>query len=528
MENFVQLIKTLDRTTSYNQKVGAIINYFDRTHEEEAICALYILIGKNFGRPIKPSLLREWAAACAQLPSWLFESSYHTVGDLAETIALLLSKEKLGKIDSLQYYIQKLQSLRKSTDEEKKIFVLSVWAELDRWHCFVFNKLITGGFRIGVSEKLIAKALAKKYNLSEAIVLHRLMGSWQLVNQTVTSLLLDDAFAIDGSRPFPFCLAHGFNEADCNHLNLGQWHVSYKWDGIRCQIVKRNDELFLWSRGEELINNQFPDLCKELNGLPNGLVVDAELLVYKNNQVGTFNDLQRRLGRKKPSAKLLNELPIKLFCFDLLEYEGRDIRDFQLKERILILKNLVDHLQNSKLVLPPELMPETWDEAALMKNMARTVNAEGLMIKNLAGKYESGRKKGNWYKWKLDPFTVDAVLIYAQSGHGRRANLFTDYTFAVWHQQQLVPVAKAYSGLTDKEILEVDAFVKKNTLERFGPVRSVSASLVFEIAFEGIQLSTRHKSGVAMRFPRILRWRKDKLPEQADHLDYLKSLIHIT
>jgi DNA ligase-1 len=357
------------------------------------------------------------------------------------------------------------------------------------------------------------------------------MGDWNPEDTTYNQLILSPRKEDLIYKPYPFYLA---NSLDQDLEKLGsclQWVYENKWDGIRAQLIKRNDEVMIWSRGEELISKQFPELLEMGRLLNNGTVIDGEILPFKNGKIGSFNDLQKRLGRKNVGKTTLENSPVILKAYDLLEFDAEDIRNQKYVDRRISLENLIISLNNEKLQLSKYYFFKNWKEVETAHCQARINKSEGLMIKNLNAIYKVGRKKGDWWKWKVDPLTIDAVLTYAMRGHGRRANLFTDYTFALWKtndkgDRELVTFAKAYSGLTDKEFKEVDAFIKKNTLERFGPVRSVRAKLVFEIAFEGIASSSRHKSGVAVRFPRILRWRKDKTIKDANSINDLKSLIH--
>ena len=396
---------------------------------------------------------------------------------------------------------------------------------------FVFNKLITGGFRIGVSQKLMTKSIANVTGIDQDTIAYQIMGDWNPEDTTYNQLILSPRKEDLIYKPYPFYLA---NSLDQDLEKLGsclQWVYENKWDGIRAQLIKRNDEVMIWSRGEELISKQFPELLEMGSLLNNGTVIDGEILPFKNGKIGSFNDLQKRLGRKNVGKTTLENSPVILKAYDLLEFDADDIRNQKYVDRRISLENLIISLKNEKLQLSKYYFFKNWKEVETAHCQARINKSEGLMIKNLNAIYKVGRKKGDWWKWKVDPLTIDAVLTYAMRGHGRRANLFTDYTFALWKtndkgDRELVTFAKAYSGLTDKEFKEVDAFIKKNTLERFGPVRSVRAKLVFEIAFEGIASSSRHKSGVAVRFPRILRWRKDKTIKDANSINDLKSLIH--
>jgi DNA ligase-associated putative exonuclease len=299
-----------------------------------------------------------------------------------------------------------------------------------------------------------------------------------------------------------------------------------RWDGIRAQLIRRAGRSFLWSRGEELLNGRFPEVEEAGALLPEGTVLDGELLPWVDDAPLAFAQMQRRIGRKTLGRKILTEVPVVLVAFDLLEEGGEDLRDRPLVERRARLGALLAHTGLAgRLVLSPAVAWRDWPDIVAARARARETGAEGLMLKRSASVYGVGRRRGDWWKWKVDPLSVDAVLIYAQPGSGRRAGLFTDYTFGIWDGDRLVPFAKAYSGLTDDESRRVDAFVRRNTLEKFGPVRTVRPELVFELAFEGIQRSTRHKSGVAVRFPRMARWRTDKRPEDADTLETVRALI---
>ena len=420
----------------------------------------------------------------------------------------------------------------KNLDELKQCeYLKNRWSHLNYYSKFVFNKLITGGFRIGVSQKLMTKSIANVTGIDQDTIAYQIMGDWNPEDTTYNQLILSPRKEDLIYKPYPFYLA---NSLDQDLEKLGSclhWVYENKWDGIRAQLIKRNDEVMIWSRGEELISKQFPELLEMGSLLNNGTVIDGEILPFKNGKIGSFNDLQKRLGRKNVGKTTLENSPVILKAYDLLEFNADDIRNQKYVDRRISLENLIISLKNEKLQLSKYYFFKNWKEVETAHCQARINKSEGLMIKNLNAIYKVGRKKGDWWKWKVDPLTIDAVLTYAMRGHGRRANLFTDYTFALWKtndkgDRELVTFAKAYSGLTDKEFKEVDAFIKKNTLERFGPVRSVRAKLVFEIAFEGIASSSRHKSGVAVRFPRILRWRKDKTIKDANSINDLKSLIH--
>lgn len=446
---------------------------------------------------------------------------------MAETIALLLPEPEQSSDAPLAEWVeQRLLPLREMAADEQRRRLVLAWRQMDRGQRLVWNKLLTGGFRIGVSQTLVVRALAEVSGLPAAVIAHRLMGVWEPTPDFFEQLLAPETSDADVSRPYPFCLAHPLIVEPATLGDVSQWLVEWKWDGIRAQCVRRRGQMALWSRGEELITERFPELHPAAETLPHGVVLDGEIVAWKDGEVMPYGVLQRRIGRKTVGKKLLDEAPVRLIAFDLLEFDGRDIRARPLVERRKLLEALLAALPDDPhLGLSPVECAATWDELAAVRQQSRQRNVEGLMLKRLDSPYGVGRVTGQWWKWKIDPHTIDAVLIYAQRGHGRRASLYTDYTFGVWSNGELVPFAKAYSGLTDEEIHQVDRFVRHNTLEKHGPVRRVKPQLVFELAFEDIQLSKRHRSGVAVRFPRMSRWRTDKTPDQADTLDAINALL---
>jgi len=527
MRRFAALIEELDSTNKTTKKVAALTQYFKAASKEDALWAVALLSHRRPSRPVTTTLMRAWAAELAQLPEWLFEESYHIVGDLAETIALLVQQEAKRTPPSLSQCIEEIIALKPKEEEEKKAYILHSWQSLDNFERFVFNKILTGGFRIGVSQKLMTRALSKAVDIDENILAHRLMGQWSPQTTTFDELILNPNPEDQISQPYPFFLAYALEDDFQEKEAVENWHIEHKWDGMRAQLIVREDKHFLWSRGEELITDKFPELACLADHLPNGTVVDGELLPYKDEQIGDFKALQKRIGRKTVSQKLQKDIPIVIMLYDLLEWEGKDVRALPLAERQDLLAKLYHQVKadNVPLLLSEVMQFSSWKEVALEREKAAEKRSEGLMLKHRDSPYAVGRKKGTWWKWKSDPKTIDAVLTYAMRGHGRRTNLYTDYTFGLWQEDTLVTFAKAYSGLTDAEIKKVDHFVKQNTLDRFGPVRQVKPELVFEIAFEGIAASPRHKSGVAVRFPRILRWRHDKKITDANSLEDLKQLL---
>jgi DNA ligase-1 len=529
MKLFAELVKTIDSTTKTNAKVEALAHYFTTAHDQDKVWTIAILSHRRPKRPINSTLIREFAAQLAQIPLWLFEESYHIVGDLAETIALVVPQSTQTSTKSLTQFITEIIALKPKTEAEKKEYLIENWTQLNYYERFVFTKLITGGFRIGVSQKLMTRALAKATEIDEETLAYKLMGNWNPNSITFSELVLEHNYKAELSKPYPFYLAYPVEDEVVNKAEVEDFYFEHKWDGIRAQLIVREEQLFVWSRGEELVTHQFPEFEIFAKHLPNGSVLDGEILAYPNQSIGDFKDLQQRINRKTVTKQLLEKVPVIFKAYDILEYHSTDIRSQSYHERRDILDQLYSTTTSNIPCFHLSFLMQfsSWSEAAKERETAREKKSEGLMIKRRSSAYGVGRKKGDWYKWKSDPFTIDAVLTYAMRGHGRRSNLFTDYTFALWDntKENLVTFAKAYSGLTDAEFKQVDQWIKKNTLDRFGPVRSVTPEHVFEIAFEGIANSKRHKSGVATRFPRIVRWRKDKPITEANTLDDLKALI---
>jgi DNA ligase-1 len=535
MKAFASLIRMLDSTNKTNRKVAALADYFREASEADKVWTIAILSHRRPPRPVNTRLLREWAAELADIPLWLFEESYHIVGDLAETIALIVPfRGNTGTgLPGLAQYLEELKGLKPETEEDKKAYLQHHWPKLDYYERFVFTKFFTGGFRIGVSQKLMIRALSHATGIEEDLLAYRLMGNWDPSTITFRELVLDPQEEEHLSRPYPFYLAYALEHSLEDLGDTRDWVMEHKWDGIRAQVIVRNQTLFVWSRGEELVTESYPEFRTLARLLPDGTVLDGEILPFPMGQIGSFNDLQKRLGRKKVSRSLLEKVPVILRAYDLLEWKGSDIRHREFSYRNKLLAELVKPLADDPgipLDLSQAMNIPAWDAARKEQECSREKRSEGLMLKRKNAPYQVGRKKGDWWKWKVAPMTIDAVLTYAMRGHGRRSNLFTDYTFALWDekengQRELVTFAKAYSGLTDAEFREVDAWIKQNTLERFGPVRSVTPTHVFEIAFEGIARSKRHKSGIATRFPRMLRWRRDKTIDQANSIADLEHLI---
>ena len=533
MKQFAALVYTIGTSTKTNEKLQALQDYFATAPAKDMVWVIAVFTGRRPKRIVNSTFLKDLCINICDIPFWLFEECYHTVGDLGETIALLLPKaENVNATEkTLSFYLEHFISILKESDEIKKAFILDCWQQMDRNEKFVFNKLITGGFRIGVSQTIMVKALAKTKDVSPSIIAHRISGNWDPATTIADDLLSESSSNIDHSKPYPFYLSYAVEGEPADLGDITEWTAEWKWDGIRGQIIKRNNELFVWSRGEELVTEKFPEYHDFAAALPEGLVLDGEIICLDTSASDgivrplPFAVLQTRIGRKNISKKQLTEAPVRFIAYDILEYEGKDCRDEPFINRRNLLEQIVYNIQHPYLLISPTLQVNDWQQLHIQRATSREKGSEGLMLKRNSSPYLSGRKKGDWWKWKIDALTIDAVMIYAQKGHGRRSNLFTDYTFAVKDGDKLVSFAKAYSGLTDKEFAQVDAFVKRNSIEKFGPVRTVKPELVFEIAFEGIAASNRHKSGVALRFPRISRWRTDKKADEINTLDDLKAIL---
>ncbi|HEX4681274.1 MAG TPA: ATP-dependent DNA ligase [Gemmatimonadaceae bacterium] len=526
MREFAHLYASIDETMRTTEKVDAVADYFRGADPADAAWAVWFLSGGRPKRLIPVRRLAQWAMEESGVPGWLFEECYDAVGDLAETMSLLLP-DAVGESDQpLHRWVEmRVLPLAAQSEEEQRSSVVDAWRELSGGQRFVWNKLITGGFRVGVSQQLVVRALSRATGVAEAVVAHRLAGKWVPSPEAYAALFADETSDADASRPYPFYLAYALEDELEDLGPSDEWQAEWKWDGIRAQVIRRNGQTYIWSRGEELVTERFPEIASAAEWLPAGTVLDGEIMPWKSGKPLPFAQLQRRIGRKTLGPKILSEVPVVLVVYDVLEVDGADVRGQPLAWRRAKLDEVIARAASVAFVPSPIVSLATWADARDAFRAARAMSAEGLMLKRRAAPYGVGRRKGGWWKWKVKPYSVDAVMIYAQAGHGRRASLHTDYTFGVWDNGVLVPFAKAYSGLTDAEIRELDAWIRRNTVEKFGPVRSVKPEQVFELGFEGIQPSSRHKSGVAVRFPRILRWRTDKKPEDADSVAALRDLM---
>lgn len=529
MKTLSKLISSLELSNKTNDKIDALVKYFQSANDLDKPYVIALFTGKKPRRSIPAGLMRNLAVEKSKIPHWLFQESYQSVGDLSETIALILPPAENVVDKPLHQWMEELAALATEDDQAKSDYLNTSWNGLDIEQRFLFNKLISGNFRVGVSGKLLVNALAKISGSESSAIMHSIMGKWDPKEVQYKDLLNGNHINSDKSWPYPFCLAYPLEQRPADLGKPENWQAEWKWDGIRGQIVKRNDEVFIWSRGEELITAQFPELVEISKKLPNGTVIDGEILGMLNGKILPFSQLQQRLNRKNISKKQLTDVPIGLFAYDLLEHNGVDIRSYPFQKRRSLLQEILSKYTVAPVIqLSASLSFHNWEDLAAQRGKSRDINSEGLMLKHQQSVYHSGRKRGDWWKWKVDPYTIDAVMIYAQKGSGRRANHYTDYTFAVKDGDQLVTIAKAYSGLTDKEIKEINSFVNKHALEKFGPVRTVKPELVFEIAFEGISESKRHKAGIALRFPRILRWRRDKPVSEINTVQDLQELLKST
>jgi DNA ligase-1 len=525
---FSELFEELDTTTATSSKVAAMVRYFRSAHPADAAWAAYILSGRRLKRFIGPTLLYRWLTEEAALPAWLIEESVASVGDMAETIALLMENEcnaaAASDIALAEWIDGRLLPLRNVDVEEQHAAIVNWWRTLPYCECFLLNKLLTGDLRVGVSALLVTRAIAETVDMPRPDIARRLMGEWLPSTQFWEGLASRDTSTIAASTPYPFFLASPLEGGPAALGEPSNWQIEWKWDGIRAELIRRNDQCFIWSRGEDLITERFPEISVAAAALANGTVLDGELVAWKDARVAPFALLQQRIGRKKLSAAILKHIPVRFLAYDLLEEQHTDLRELPLRERRARLERLLADAP-AAIGLSSLVASKGWDELAELRSQSRCRGVEGLMLKALDSAYGTGRERGAWWKWKIDPYTFDGVLLYAHPGHGRRSNLYTDYTFGVWREGELVPIAKAYSGLSNAEIADLDRWIRAHTFEKFGPNRAVEQSQVFELAYEGIAASTRHKSGIALRFPRILRRRLDKPAGEADTLQALQRVL---
>lgn len=530
MQAFSELYEELDTTTSTNLKVAAMVRYFKSARPADAAWAAYILSGHRLKRFIGPALLYRWLIEECGLAQWLVEESRAAVGDLAETIALLTESgaeqcdRQAPDVPLAAWIEERLLPLRAQDEPRQRAEIVSWWHTLPYRENFLLNKFLTGELRVGVSELLVTRALSEVLSMARPDVSRRLMGDWFPSIEFWQSLQSGEAPAQDMSAPYPFFLASALESDPATLGDRSLWQAEWKWDGIRSQLIRRRGECFIWSRGEDLVTDRFPEIVAAAQRLPDGVVLDGELVAWRDGVIRPFADLQQRIGRKKPSPAILKSVPVRFLAYDLLEQGYEDLRPLALRERRARLEALVAAAPDA-IDICATIPLTSWEEMARVRTESLARSAEGLMLKSLEAPYGTGRQRGSWWKWKIDPYSFDAVMLYAQHGHGRRSNLYTDYTFGVWSNSELVPVAKACSGLSNAEITELDRWIRSHTREKFGPVRSVEPTQVFELAYEGIAASSRHKSGIALRFPRIARRRPDKSAAEANTLADLQEVL---
>ena len=527
MKSFAALYDAIDRTTSTNAKVAAMVRYFAEAPPSDAAWAVFFLTGRRLKRLVPSAAIRDWTLAATGLSDWLLAECYAVVGDAADTAALVLDQvavEEPEDVPLAAWVESRILPLRELDPAAQQSRVSGWWAGLDRLQRFMLLKILTGELRVGVSQTLVVRALARASDLPTTTTAARMMGDWTPTAEWFAWLRSHAHTDEDRSRPYPFFLASPLDEPVETLGPRDDWSVERKWDGIRAQLVHRAGNVHLWSRGEELITHRFPEIAAAATRLPDGTVLDGEVLAFRNERPLPFAALQQRIGRQTQVAQMARTVPVVFMAYDLLEESGVDIRHRTLDDRRAALES---HVGSVPGVLRPSAIvaAASWEDVAQLRAGSRELGVEGLMLKRRSSPYGVGRRRGDWWKWKIDPYTIDAVLIYAQPGSGRRASLLTDYTFGVWDAGELVPIAKAYSGLSNEEIAELDKWIRRHTRERFGPVRHVEPVQVFELGFEGIARSSRHRSGVAVRFPRMLRWRTDKKPEEADTLDGVRAIL---
>lgn len=536
MERFTALYDELDATTRTSEKQAALERYFREAPAADAAWALRTLTGKRPRRAVNSTQLRAWAAEASGVPLWLVEECYEMVGDLSETIALLLPVPARERAMPLKRLIEeRLLPLSTLDEAGKKELLRRTWEELSSRQRFVFHKLISGSFRVGAARTLVVRGLAAAAGVDAAVMDHRLLGAWNPTAADFERLMSRGAGegeaggaarSRDAAQPYPFFLASAWNDDPAELGEPGTWRAEWKWDGIRAQLICRDGCAMVWTRGEEVASGSFPELVELSQSLPTGTVLDGEVLAWEQGGPLPFALLQRRLNRTNVEPRLFQDVPVVFMAYDVLERGGVDVRREPLEARLALLDELVREAGSGAVLRKSTGVAfATWAELATARTQSRERGVEGVMLKRLGSAYGNGRTRGDWWKWKVEPYALDMVLTHAQPGSGKRSGLFTDYTFGLRRGDGLVTAAKAYSGLSDAEIREVDAFVRGNTLSRHGPVRLVEPTLVFEIAFEGVQESGRHASGLAVRFPRISRWRRDKKASEANTVDDLRELV---
>ncbi|MGB0914279.1 MAG: cisplatin damage response ATP-dependent DNA ligase, partial [Phaeobacter italicus] len=471
-------------------------------------------------------MLCEWAAEQADLPLWLLQESQAVVGDMAETIALVLPRPTCQSDISLSDLISLIADLATLREDQKRDRVQSVWDKLGVDERCLFNKLITGGFRVSVTQKQMARALARVSGLNETALIHRLAKGWKPDQISFAEFIAADSEGDDASHPYPIFPTRPL-EGLPPKLGLARnWVSEWKWDGIRGQLIVRNRRHYIWSRSQELVTERFPELGRSADFLPDGTVIDGEIIAWQAGLPLPLNAVEKRIGRKTVPKALLRDAPCILMAFDLLEQDGIDLRPLPLKDRQARLQRLMRDVPcEAGLRLSEQIEFDDWNELTSIRAIARDRRTRGVMLKHRESPYPATPEQGNWRAWEVDPLTMDAVMIYAQSGQGRALTPVTELTLAVWSGNELVPIAKVRPELSTAELGELTAWIQKNTTQRFGPVRQVTPQQVFGLAFDTVCESPRHKSGISLRNPRLTRWHRDSPVQQATTLDDLRVLL---
>jgi DNA ligase 1 len=520
VDRFAPLLDSLAFTPSRLGKLRLMHEYFMSTPDPDRGWALAALTGELSFAGVKPAQIRD--LVLERVDAELFSLSHDFVGDLAETVALIWPKKHgANHVPSLSEVVDSMAVATRDSSGA----LLGAWLDaLDATARWALLKLATGALRVGVSARLAKTALAEDSTAS----LDEIEAVWHALHPPYTELFawLEGRAARPelGDRPTftPLMLAQPLEEDDIPKLSPADYRAEWKWDGIRVELVGRGGERRLYSRSGDDIGAAFPDLLATLN---EDVVLDGELLVMRDGVIAPFNDLQQRLNRKIATSKMIADYPAWLRLYDILERAGEDLRPLPFDERRHRLEQWYRAAPRTRMDISPLLPFTAWDQLREFRDTARERAIEGLMLKRGDSAYVSGRPKGPWFKWKRDALTVDTVLMYAQRGHGKRSSFYSDYTFGVWREAELVPVGKAYSGFTDEELRRLDRWIRDHTIDRFGPVRAVEPDLVLEVAFDSVHRSTRHKSGLAMRFPRIHRIRWDKPAAEADQVETLAKLV---
>ena len=538
MRNFATLFKELDETAQADLKIEALINYFKKVPPEDLAWTVSLLLGRKIKQVISVKRLRKWSVELTQIPDWLLAECLNNVGDLAETISLILPFEGNSENIPLHVWIEQcIFPLKDQQEEIQKEKIVSFWHQLNSVERFLFNKLVTGSFHVDIPPKLIIKALSSFCSLNEKYISQRLIGNWVPTAGFFNFLCTSNVSDTMANIPYPFNPVVQLDLKVEDLGNINQWLFEWKWNGIRSQIIKRENKVFIWSHDEDLLNDSFPELYELGSILPDGTVIEGIIIPIRDNILLPSAELKKRIAKRYPVKKILSDIPVSFVAFDLLEFDKEDIRNKSLNQRRNLLKEILNDITDKRIILSGVVECNSWKDLKIARSEAGKKSVDGLMLKRLYSPYsigsetivsamQSGILTTNWYKWKNDPLTINAILLYARLEQGSTSPLFKEYTFALWHDGKLIPFAKTSSGLTDEEIIQVDSFIRKNTLGKFGPVRTVKPELVFKLEFDGIQKSSRNKSGIVVLSPHITRWHHYKKIEEAGSLNSLTILLN--